>query len=244
MVAGPQFVNKHIGKLDTSRWALHIAGPSKGGSGMADEAWRKRLLGSTRGQLVALLRRSAQTVNDLAVRVGLTANGVRLHLSGLERDGLVEASGTRREWTGKPAVLYRATPAAEVLFPKPYAEVLGQLLAVLKEKTSPEQLDAVVREAGVRLADGAPAATGTRRERYEHAARVLTSLGGLAEVQESEGDVLLQGYSCPLGAVTSEHPETCRLAESLVSELVGERVQECCDRGDRPRCAFRPVAEA
>jgi predicted ArsR family transcriptional regulator len=208
---------------------------------MADEAWRTRLLASTRGQLVGMLRRSAQTVNELAARVGLTANGVRLHLSGLERDGLVEASGTRREWTGKPAVLYRATPAAESLFPKPYSAVLGQLLTVLAERSSRAELDAVLREVGARLAAGAASPTGTRRERFEHAARVLTDLGGLAEVQETEADLLLQGYGCPLGAVTPEHPGACRLAESLVSELVGEPVQECCERGERPRCAFRPV---
>jgi hypothetical protein len=31
----------------------------------------------------------------------------------------------------------------------------------------------------------------------------------------------------------------CALAEALVAEVVGAPVQECCDRGDRPRCAFR-----
>ena len=48
----------------------------------------------------------------------------------------------------------------------------------------------------------------------------------------------VQGFSCPLGSVTREHPETCRLAEALVAELVGAPVQECCERSERPRCAF------
>jgi len=211
---------------------------------MPNEDWRGRLLGSTRGQVVALLRRSAQTVSDLAGQLGLSDNAVRLHLSGLERDGLVEPHGTRREWTGKPAVLYRATPEAETLFPKPYAQVLDHLLTVLEERSAAGELEALLREVGTRLGAAGQPVVGCRRERFEHAARVLTALGGLAEVQEFEGDVLLQGYSCPLGAVASAHPELCLLAESLVAALVGEPVQEQCDRGARPHCAFRPAALA
>lgn len=208
---------------------------------MGVESWRGRLLGSTRGRVVSLLRRSERTVSELAQELALTDNAVRLHLSALERDGLVQPSGTRREWTGKPAVLYRATVEAETLFPKPYAAVLGQVLAILRERTDAGERELLLREAGRRLANGAASSRGSRKERFERAAQVLNSLGGLAEVQESEGDVLLQGYSCPLGAVTGDHPEVCLLAESLVSALAGEPVQECCERGERPRCAFRPV---
>lgn len=210
---------------------------------MANESWRGRLLGSTRGRVIVLLRRSAQTVSELAAELALTDNAVRLHLSALERDGLVEPEGTRREWTGKPAVMYRATAEAETLFPKPYPAVLDQLLTVVKQRTDPAEWEALLREVGRRLANGGAAAVGSRRERFEHAARVLNSLGGLAEVEETAGDVMIQGYSCPLGAVTAEHPELCQLAESLVSALVGEPVRECCERGERPRCAFRPATD-
>ena len=203
--------------------------------------WRSRLLGSTRGQVVRLLRRSAQTVSELAGRLELTDNAVRLHLSALERDGLVEAHGQRREWTGKPAVVYRSTPEAESLFPKPYPQVLDTLLAVLKTRLCAAELEGVLREVGSRLGLAAPSPPGSRPDRFAHAAVVLNALGGLAEVEEAEGDVRLQGYSCPLGAVTGEHPEVCRLAESLVGELVGEPVVEVCDRSERPRCAFRAM---
>lgn len=206
---------------------------------MATGDWRDRLFASTRGRVVTLLRRSAQTVNDLAGKLELTDNAVRLHLSALERDGLIEPHGTQREWTGKPATMYRTTMEAETLFPKPYDVVLGELLTVLEEKHSPEELERLVRDVGARLGRGARADGGDLHARATHAARVLTELGGLAEV-DVEGDTLrIQGYSCPLGKLTPEHPETCHLAEALVSELVGMQVVECCDRGERPRCAFR-----
>lgn len=49
----------------------------------------------------------------------------------------------------------------------------------------------------------------------------------------------LQGYGCPLSAVTAEHPQVCALAQALVEEIAGESVTEECDRSDRPRCRFR-----
>lgn len=205
--------------------------------------WQVRLLASTRGRVVALLRRSAQTVSDLAEKLDLTSNAVRLHLSALERDGLVEASGTRSEWTGKPATVYRTTTAAEALFPKPYHLVLSELLTELESAQAGEDLQGTMRRIGQRLAAGRVSTAPDLRSRVEHAAAVLNELGGLAEVVEEDAGVLrLQGYGCPLGEVTARHPVACDLAEALVSEVVGARAIECCDRGERPRCAFRITA--
>lgn len=211
---------------------------------MGSGDWRDRLLASTRGRVVALLRRSAQTANELAAQLELTSNAVRLHLSALERDGLVEQHGTRREWTGKPAYVYRTTPEAEALYPKPYGLVLGELLAALESKLTPAEQERLAREIGVRLARSLGPAAGSPEARTAadgaaRAAAVLNQLGGLTEVQEDEAGLRVQGYSCPLGELTAAHPILCRLAETLVSELAGTPVTECCDRSDRPRCAFR-----
>jgi predicted ArsR family transcriptional regulator len=201
--------------------------------------WRDRLFATTRGRVVQLLRRSAQTVNDLATKLDLTDNAVRLHLSALERDGLVEQHAVRRESVGKPAYIYRTTGAAEALFPKPYDRVLGELLAVLESRQTVEELDRLVREVGRRMGTGAASSAGDLRARASRAAAVLTELGGLAEVVDDGEGLRVQGYSCPLGAITNEHPQTCRLAEALVSELMQTPVVESCERGERPRCAFR-----
>ncbi len=52
---------------------------------------------------------------------------------------------------------------------------------------------------------------------------------------------MLQGYACPLSAVTAKHPQVCALARALVEEITGEPVTECCERGDRPR-GREPIA--
>ena len=74
--------------------------------------------------------------------------------------------------------------------------------------------------------------------RQEEATGVLNELSGLAELEERDGGFLIRGYSCPLAAVTLDHPEVCRMAESLITELSGVPVREHCDRGERPRCCF------
>jgi predicted ArsR family transcriptional regulator len=206
---------------------------------MARDDWRDRFLGSTRGRIVSMLRRTPQTVNDLAQALGLTDNAVRLHLSALERDGLVQQRGTRRDWTGKPAYLYQTTSASERLFPKAFDVVLAELLTVLANHAAPEDIDRLLEEVGSRLGRAAALPSADLRERVQHAASVLNDLGGLAEVEELPDGYLLRGYSCPLDDLTAEHPRTCLLAEAMVRELVGRPAFECCDRSERPRCAFQ-----
>lgn len=220
-----------------------FADPGKEQVCMAEQDWRKRLLESTRGRVLRRLRRAEQTVSELAEALGLTDNGVRLHLDALQRDGLVEQRGVRREGVGKPAYVYGTTPDAETLFPKAYEPVLNQLLQVLETTHSPEELERLVRETGKRLAAQVSNGAADLRGRTAYAAGVLTRLGGLAEVHEEPcGTLRLQGYSCPLAGITRSHESACKLAEALVQELVQAPVQECCDRGERPRCAFRVSA--
>lgn len=204
--------------------------------------WRDRILESTRGRVVALLRHTERTVSDLAGELGVTDNAIRLHLAALERDGLVEQSGTRSEWTGKPAVLYRTTADAEGLFPKPYDAVLSALLSELEQEHDRGGVERLLKRAGVRLGAAAALPDGDLLTRTRHAAEVLTALGGLAEVVEDGDGYRIQGYSCPLADLVAEHPLTCHLAEALVAELIGGKVSECCERGERPRCAFRVAA--
>jgi predicted ArsR family transcriptional regulator len=202
--------------------------------------WDERFFQSTRGQIVTLLRRSKSTVEDLARALDLTDNGVRAHLAVLERDGIVRQRGSlrRRSGGGKPAYVYELTQEGEELFPKAYAPTLGRLLDVLSERLGPEESEALLRSVGHRMVEGKTAPTDGARARLEAAAGVLNELGGLAELEEQDGTLVIRGYGCPLAAVTPDHPEVCRLAEALVAEVAGVPVHERCDRSERPRCRF------
>ena len=72
----------------------------------------------------------------------------------------------------------------------------------------------------------------------EEAVAVLNELGGLAELEDHEGGVIVGGYGCPLAAVTLEHPEPCRMVEAFIAELAGVPARERCERGVKPRCCF------
>src|ERR687896_2181441 len=122
---------------------------------MAATGFNKRFLETTRGQIVALLRRSGRTVEDLAQALGLTDNGVRAHLAVLERDGIVRQRGSVRRSCGggKPAYVYELTQEAEDLFPKAYEPTLHRLLDVLSDQLGPEEAEALLRSVGRRLAE-------------------------------------------------------------------------------------------
>jgi predicted ArsR family transcriptional regulator len=212
---------------------------------LATNYWDQRFFQSTRGQIVTLLRRSKSTVEDLARALDLTDNGVRAHLAVLERDGIVVQRGSLRRTSGggKPAYVYELTQEGEELFPKAYEPTLGRLLDVLCERLGPEESEALLRSVGRRLAEEHSRRADGAHARLEMAVEVLNELGGLAELEERDGALVIQGYSCPLGGVTPEHPEVCRMAEALVAEVAGVSVQEHCERGERPRCCFE-VASA
>jgi predicted ArsR family transcriptional regulator len=200
--------------------------------------WVERLTGETRARLLNLLRRSRQTITGLADGLGLTDNAVRTHVAVLERDGIVEQVGTQRDTGGKPARVYALTGEGEELFPKAYALILGGLVEEIARVDGWDRATDLLRAVGRRAASGT-AAPADREGRVAAAAAVLRSLGGEIEVQRTEHGYTLQGYACPLSAVTAKHPQVCDLARALVEEITGQSVTECCDRSDRPRCRFR-----
>jgi predicted ArsR family transcriptional regulator len=200
----------------------------------------ERFFESTRGQIVTLLRRSGRTVEDLARALDLTDNGVRGHLAILERDGIVRQRGSVRRSSGggKPAYVYELTQEAEGLFPKAYEPALRRLLDVLSDQLGPEESEALLRSVGRRLAEEHSTRADGAHARLQSAVEVLNELGGLAELEEGDGVVVIRGYSCPLAGVTPDHPDVCRMAETLVAELAGVPVHERCERGESPRCCF------
>lgn len=199
----------------------------------------ERFFDSTRGRIVTMLRGTTCTVEELAKSLDLTHNAVRAHLATLERDGLVRQRGVRRGFR-KPHYTYTLSPDAEALFPKAYDLLLNQLLAVLKTRLPHERLVELLGEVGRALAGEQRAGhKSTKPEaRAEAAVQVLSRLGGKAVVERQADHLFIRSDSCPIAATVTEHPEACRLAESLIAEIVGMKVRERCDRAQTPKCCF------
>jgi len=194
---------------------------------------------SKRGKILDLLRTKEKTVNELAAALGLTDNAVRAHLLSLERDGLVHQSGTQPGFR-KPHATYALTPEAEQIFPKSYGVLLDLLLIVISRQLSPRELRAAMRAVGKRVAENhlLEVKGKSRNRRIKAALRILKNLGGSATFEESDGKHFIRGHGCPLAAATSRHPEACLIAETLLSEIIGAPVKECCIHGSTPSCRF------
>jgi predicted ArsR family transcriptional regulator len=207
---------------------------------MQRTGWNKRLLTSTRGRILALLRDEQRTVNDLAAALNLTDNAVRAHLLSLERDGLVQQRGTRRG-RSKPHASYGLSPEAEHIFPKAYGPLLGHLLTVISKRFTSRQLRVAMREVGAAVAaDHLPRLKDHgRRERIKAALDLFNEIGGSAVFDQSGGKQFIYGRNgCPLTAVSTNHPEACLIVESLLSTVIGVPVKTCCEYGETPRCCF------
>lgn len=200
--------------------------------------WDRHFGGSTRGRVVALLRRGARTVEELAGELHLTDNAVRAQLATLERDGVVASAGIRREGTvGKPATLYAIAPASDTLFSAAYAPTLAALLAELGARLSPAELRTILRNAGRRLAPESSARTFAGR--VTGAAALLAELGADADLVSTEEGFDIRSHGCPLSQAVNANPHTCRILEQLLAETTGGKAHEHCDRSsDRPKCAF------
>jgi len=206
--------------------------------------WQRQFGGSTRGRIVALLRRGERSVEELAQALALTDNAVRAQISTLERDGIVGATGLRRDGSvGKPATLYGVVPETAPLFSSAYAPVLAALLSELGERLSPRQLDSALRAAGRRLAQAMPA-TASFAERARAGASLLGQLGADADLVRTGLGYEIRGHGCVLSEAVTACPATCKAIEALLSEVTGADVQERCDRVGSPNCRFLVRAPA
>jgi predicted ArsR family transcriptional regulator len=185
------------------------------------------------------------TTDELADALGLTDNAVRAHLATLERDGLVQVQGERRDGRiGKPATVYVASPEADTVFSRAYIPLLTSLLSALGDRLTAKELAALLADVGGRLAAGTVHSSGELSRRAEAAAELLNRLGGVASVEEVEPGkrYLIQGCGCPLGAAVKQRSEVCEAVVALLATVAEANVRSCCRYGDRPSCCFEVQA--
>jgi predicted ArsR family transcriptional regulator len=206
----------------------------------------KHILDSSRGRIVTLLRGGGLTADEIASKLGLTRSAIRAQMVGMERDGAVRRAG-QRPGTTRPSHVFELTPELEQLLSSAYIPLLTHLVGVFAEGLPAHQLESLLRQAGRRLAEELSRGrrpTGSMAERMAIASEMMNDeLGAMTHV-ESNGRLLLRGVGCPLAALTGKHSGVCLAMESLVAEVVGAPVRECCDRSDRPHCCFEALPRA
>lgn len=204
------------------------------------EILRQQLLDTSRGRIVSLLRTGGLTADDIAKKLDLTRSAVRIQIAAMERDGVVRKIG-KRPGTTRPSHLFELTPEVEQLLSKAYIPLLTHLVGVFAEALPADQVEALLRRTGKGLArefSRGKRLSGSLTSRVATANEMMNEhLGAMTHV-EHNGGIVIRGVGCPLAAVTGKHRGVCLAMESLVAEIVGVPVRECCAREDRPRCCF------
>jgi predicted ArsR family transcriptional regulator len=201
---------------------------------------------STRRRIVKLLKTEGPLDSAvLADRLSLTPMAVRQHLYALERERLVDTEA-RKGPIGRPAKLWRLTPAADRLFPDAYAELSVSLINSVSDAFGASGmtrlLDARLKKQTAdyqaRVDRSAPL-----KARLQQLARVRTEEGYMAEVHRAGRDVyLFVENHCPICAAAAACQGFCAIELDLFRKVLGSDVsitrEEHIIAGDR-RCAYR-----
>jgi predicted ArsR family transcriptional regulator len=183
------------------------------------------------------------SAQELADRLGLHANTVRLHLDRLRETGLVEAEAMHRGTVGRPQHLYSLAPGAPTLgFDPPAHALLAGLLGALAEHVgaTPEDATEIGEQWGAEL---------TRRTRSRSCITALADeldrLGFEPAVGPgdgtAEGAVRIEFLHCPFRELAEAYPElVCSLhrgiCEGVVGSVGGGSVEEFATLYDSEPC--------
>ena len=187
--------------------------------------------------LHTLLKNNYCTINQLADAVDINPISVRHHITRLEAEGLVN-SKEERHGVGRPRRVYFLTESGRELFPTRYMRLTSRLLQQLKA-SMPEQMvndlfsdiasDLVQEYAHSINLDGL-----RMEERLELVKDILTQEGFDIEWERRENKYLIREVSCPYFHIGQDHPEVCRVDQTLISTMLqvpAEKIR-CVLNGD------------
>jgi len=197
---------------------------------------------STRDKILnTLLTQRQATIKQLSEVVGINGISVRHHLINLQAEGLVTAE-EQRHGVGRPAFVYRLTEKGMEKFPTNYLKLTNYLLAELEESLSPEELEATFKRIGKKQAEESTNIDKNQpiETQLEQLANQLASDRFMLSWKKEGDSIILQSDNCPYLHVGKEHPEICKIDETLFSEALGREVQleTCMLRGDS-RCTYK-----
>jgi len=204
----------------------------------------------TRRQILDILKkRGRATLEELSREVGLSPVTVRVHLSVLQRDDLVNVEEVRGK-VGRPYFVYSLSDDAEELFPKRYHLLANRLLSGLNDRLSAAALQDLLSHIATKWADEHAHRLAGKglAERVAEVARIRTDEGAMAEWEKVDGGYLLRQYNCPNLLVSQAHTYACAVEEEYIARMLGVPAThtETIGRGSR-LCSYLirevPIAE-
>jgi predicted ArsR family transcriptional regulator len=198
---------------------------------------------STRERVLQTLQKKHRcTINELAEAVDINPISVRHHISKLQADGLV-GSEEERHGVGRPRQLYFLTEAGIEHFPTRYMRLAIRLLEQLKEQMPAEMVNHLFTQIAADLVEeyADPVKTqGLSTEQRLNLVKGLLKGEGFEIEWERIGDnYYIREVSCPYLHVGQNHPEVCRIDQTLISSVLNlptEKVK-CVLNGDN-NCTY------
>lgn len=202
------------------------------------------LIPEARREIIRLLkRRGPLPVEEIAEALAVTVSGARQHLSSLERDGIVTYQRVR-QGPGRPRHLYELTDRGDALFPRRYAELLGELLGYVRE-ADPGLVDRVFARRSQRRFESArprledlPLA-----ERLREVVRIMDEEGYYPELQtQREGEWRILVRNCPVRALGEKYAPACNSEISFLRKALPEaEVRRCSHQLNGQTCCAYEV---
>jgi predicted ArsR family transcriptional regulator len=179
------------------------------------------------------------SATELADRLGIHANTVRLHLERMREAGLVDVEAVHRGTVGRPQHVYALAAGAPGLgFDPPSYTLLAGLLAALAERigADADEASAIGHQWGVEAG---------RRSRSRSCTKALLNeleRLGFDPVADGDGDEMSVAFlHCPFRELAEAYPElVCNLhrgiCEGVVSEVGGGSVDDFATLYDHDPC--------
>lgn len=198
-------------------------------------AGQKVPMKSTKEQILSHLKRSGgSAIDEIADEFGLARMTVRQHLTGLERDGLVQ-SREQRGRAGRPHMVFSLSDSGEEMFPKRY-DRLADLLLNEASRLTADDIAGLDEEGRKRLllqkmvervyVDHEAKIRGkSLPERVALVAEILQEEGGFADWADTGEAFEIVDYNCVYRKVVDSHPGVCDWHVTLLGRLLGEKVE-------------------
>lgn len=201
------------------------------------------IIKSTRDRvLYTLLKQHRCTINDLAEAVNINPISVRHHIAKLEAGSFVD-SEEERHGVGRPRRVYFLTEEGRERFPTRYMRLTIRLLQQLKEHLPAamvsELFSDMAEDLTVEYTSSVELQDLTIEERLEFVKNLLTDEGFNIEWERKDGLYHIREISCPYFHVGQDHPEVCRVDQTIISTVLDVPIEKikCILDGD-PHCTY------
>ncbi|MBX9725378.1 MAG: ArsR family transcriptional regulator [Candidatus Obscuribacterales bacterium] len=173
--------------------------------------------------LFYLKRRNEMTVADLCEALEVTSMAVRRHLSGLQKDGLVECRLVKQN-RGRPSYRYRLTAKGESLFPSAINNFAFELLdAVYESKGHQGVMELLQMRDEAMLKKLLPRLERLHLpERVKEVVKIFSENGYMTEFNQLEdGNFFIFQQHCAVHNLATQYRQICVLESKLLERLLG-----------------------